>query len=224
MVSLTGIMNKPDDYFLFPFWFIFYMLGLHFAGKVIGSAMSFVQPKRWGSTAYSKRTNVVTYVLELIMTSVLLFVTLINGGSLLVKDHPDTTEAQLKVLQFCLVALSGLYLFELIYRPETNLPLAIHHVITIVMCALMVQIFIDHARVAEGLVQVDGQLVITSSLELSQVLLDVMRVAITISFHAITEQATFIGRSLREIPRQVNHCYHGDPQASACMLMLCALL
>ena len=100
---------------------------------------------------YSKQAKTITYVLELIVTTCVLVATLISGKTLLFDDHPTATHDQLKVLQLCLAAMSTLYGYELIYRPQTSIPLTMHHIITILISALMIKLVMDHSQLHQSL-------------------------------------------------------------------------
>lgn len=122
-----------DDYYLYPIWYIVYMLLFCLAGRAIGLVFSRLYPKAWKEMSYSKRANMVTYVLELIVTTMMLVSVLVDGLSLLFDAHPTTTPSQIRVLILVNAYMTLLYLYELIYRPNTNLPLFIHHVISILI-------------------------------------------------------------------------------------------
>jgi len=156
-------------------------------GSVLGG-------ERWHSMKYSKRANVVVYILEIAITTALLITTMLNGHSLFFDSQPAITEEQLKPLQLCLVILCALYIFELIYRPITNIPLALHHIITLVMCAVMMKSLIDHSVVVVSLSIENGHPVVSHALKMTSPMLNLMRVTIILSLHAITEQPTFLGK------------------------------
>jgi len=196
LITNTALHNRPDDYYLFPFWFIFYLLGLHFAAKAIMACFNYSRRRgQWRAMDNSKRTNVVVYILEIVITSALLVMILTNGHSLLFDSQPTTTNSQLMTLQLCLVLLTALYTFELIYRPITNFPLATHHVVTIILSALMIKLVVDHSVVVVSLkMDEGGHPIVNSSLKIDERIIILMRTALILSFHAITEQPTFIGK------------------------------
>jgi hypothetical protein len=122
-----------------------------------------------------KQRNVVTYVLEILVTTAALILTLVFGSDLLFKGKTgglsDATNGRIGLL-----LIATLYVFELLYRNETGLPLILHHLITILLIVLLVFSNKDDSPSAESRA--------------------FSRFGLLISLHASTEQLTFVGLTL----------------------------
>lgn len=185
---------RPDDYYLFPFWFLFYLLGLHVLARALEALLDRLCPRQWKAMDRSKQANVITYVLELLLTPTMLVISLVEGARLLGLSEGPITQRSLENLEMVLSYLCGLYTFELLYRPATNLPLATHHLVTIILAALMTKITQEDGRVqVVAHLTAQGQVAVTSHLEMIKRFYYPIKVAIVLSFHATTEQPTFIG-------------------------------
>jgi hypothetical protein len=122
-----------------------------------------------------KQRNVVTYVLEILVTTAALILTLVYGSDLLFVGKTgglnDATNGRIGLL-----LIATLYVFELLYRNETGLPLILHHLITILLIVLLVFSNKDDSPSAESRA--------------------FTRFGMLISLHASTEQLTFVGLTL----------------------------
>ena len=185
---------SEDDYNLFPVYFAYYMLSLYVASRIITFAFSRLKRASWSTASPSKRSNVVTYVLEIVVTSILLIITFTLGHSLLFDKYPTTTAQQLTDIELVYVIITALYLFELIYRHNTNLPLVIHHFVTVIFSCLVVEILKHDIRVSIPYTFTPtGVHVEEPQLVPSDALMSGMRLALLMTLHATTEQPTFIG-------------------------------
>lgn len=121
--------------------------------------------------------NVVTYIVETVITTAALILVLAWGSKTLFLGQALSTE-EVKITSYSLVLIATLYTCELLYRVETNLALATHHVVAVGYVIIIQFTFYDSApRVGYP-----------SALELQEY----VRVALLLALHAVTEQPSFI--------------------------------
>mmetsp|Transcript_5655 Transcript_5655/g.11221 ORF Transcript_5655/g.11221 Transcript_5655/m.11221 type:complete len:343 (-) Transcript_5655:281-1309(-) len=77
-----------------------------------------------------RQRNCVTYVLELIYTTIVLILQIVYGWNVVLYGT-DVESVDRKGLSYAAVTLTTLYLFELIYRVRTHWQLMVHHFIAI---------------------------------------------------------------------------------------------
>ncbi|GAQ80091.1 hypothetical protein KFL_000460035 [Klebsormidium nitens] len=118
-----------------------------------------------------KQRNVATYFLEVLVTSAALALTLTYGSDVLLYGRTGSPNVRIGLL-----LIATLYVFELIYRNETGIPLLLHHLITVLLLVLLVFSSKDNAPSAEARI--------------------VQRFGLLISLHASTEQLTFVGLAM----------------------------
>ncbi|GAQ82811.1 hypothetical protein KFL_001250070 [Klebsormidium nitens] len=122
-----------------------------------------------------KQRNVATYLLEILVTSAALVLTLTYDADILFFGRIGTL-ANATNAGIGLLLVATLYVFELIYRNETGFPLMLHHLITIVLVVLLVFSNADNAPSTEARIA--------------------QRFSLLISLHASTEQLTFVGLAM----------------------------
>lgn len=118
-----------------------------------------------------KQRNVVTYFLEVPVTSAALALTLTYGADVVLFECSSPANASIGLL-----LIATLYVFELVYRIETGIPLLIHHVVSVLLLVVLAFSNKDDAPSAEARVN--------------------QRFALLISLHASTEQLTFVGLAM----------------------------
>lgn len=124
-------------------------------------------------TAYNnlpeeKARNVITYVAQFIVTT-LIFAGQVHGAyGILFQMEDHVSEDRLKILNASLVTMSVLYVWELVYRVNIGTPLLIHHIMTIILCQLILATYFDYHTVIY------------------------LRLACVVAFSATTEQMTFV--------------------------------
>eukprot|EP00045_Choanoeca_perplexa_P008905 m.83946 g.83946 ORF g.83946 m.83946 type:complete len:419 (-) comp14667_c0_seq3:85-1341(-) len=142
----------------------------------------------WGLLSLRHQRNLVTYILEIVVTTMMLGVqlsitTLIgNPDSLSLAARANQAERAEKYIFTPLVAL---YVFEMIYRTKLGWELWLHHGITVLLSLLMVQT-----------VRTDGSIY-------------TIRVAYVVVLTATTEQMSFVALAYR-IYRIGTELEHGD--------------
>ena len=119
-----------------------------------------------------KQRNVITYIWQIIVTSIVLGITLAFGSQLLVKDRIGSV-VDYTDLRISFLLITTLYVFELSYRIRTGPSLIAHHLVTILLILLVTFSGYDTAPSIESK--------------------NVQRLGFLLSLHASTEQLTFIG-------------------------------
>ncbi|GAQ88100.1 hypothetical protein KFL_004000030 [Klebsormidium nitens] len=122
-----------------------------------------------------KQRNTATYLLEILVTSAALVLTLAYGGDVLFFGRSGSVAAATNA-RIGLLLIASLYVFELVYRNETGIPLMLHHVVTILLIVLLDFSSKDDAPSAEARA--------------------FQRFGLLVSLHASTEQLTFVGLAM----------------------------
>ena len=115
-----------------------------------------------------KKRNVVTYVLQTVVTTIALALQVHGGKDILFQMEDATTPERLDIMVLALILVGTLYIWELVYREKIGLPLLIHHIVTLLLIQTCVASLLD-----------TGNMIY-------------VRYAILLGFHATTEQPTFV--------------------------------
>lgn len=115
-----------------------------------------------------KRRNVVTYVFQLVATTVALALQLYGSRDILFRGQNVTTAERIDACVLAMTIIVILYLWELCYRISIGVPLMIHHVVTILLIQLGHVSFFDIKDVLY------------------------LRMGVLLSFYATTEQMSFV--------------------------------
>ncbi|KJE93924.1 hypothetical protein CAOG_04641 [Capsaspora owczarzaki ATCC 30864] len=95
----------------------------------------------------SHQHNTCAYQLQIIYTTVCLLLSLIYGVPLILDNqNPHIDVHTLEMCRLNLAILAFLYAYELSYRPQMGLQLAVHHVCTILLCILAVRNYEDERQ------------------------------------------------------------------------------
>ncbi|KAK0189483.1 hypothetical protein F5146DRAFT_1138888 [Armillaria mellea] len=161
-ISLEVIYPTTVAFYSIPTVVYFFLL--YVSGKVSEAVLGHFS-KVFSSLSHEHQRNTVTYVLNTFWTLVALIVQLIALPMLLERY----TVFNIHLLHVATILVSGLYIFELTYRPTMRLSLIIHHVCTllaIIFLQIVLQVTSHPAIAAAGLIWL---------------------------FQATTEQSVFIG-------------------------------
>jgi len=120
--------------------------------------------------------NCVTYIIEIMYTSIVFLLQLKYGFSLMFYGETNTMEEK-KGLSYAAVLLTGLYSFELAYRLQTHWQLAVHHLIAIGVLLVAFYNWFDYPDQA----------------------LPVIRMCCVFVLHASTEQLCFLALLLHRL-------------------------
>lgn len=160
---------SPHQY---PWFCINYFVAMWFSALVVRALLfrtsSLHIDKAFTSLTEDKKRNTVTYVLQLVTTSMALVVQVIGSWEVLFLFQDSTSQTHLDWMVFALQSVAVLYTWELIYREKIGLPLLTHHLVTLLLIQLSTASFFD-----------------TQDLRY-------MRFAILLGFYATTEQTSFI--------------------------------
>ncbi|KAJ3999701.1 hypothetical protein F5050DRAFT_879378 [Lentinula boryana] len=143
---------------------VLYMLILYMMGKATEFLLSRLAA-RYREMSFENRRNTVTYVLDTLVTGVVLVLQLISSPILADKYTFDSVN----MLKASALLISGLYIYELTYRPTMRWPLLIHHFCTIFAIVLILSVL---ARTGHPALIAAGEIWL---------------------FQATTEQTVFIG-------------------------------
>jgi hypothetical protein len=151
----------------------------------------------WRGASFAKlghvvQRNVVTYVLEIVVTSTALGLALLYGGDLLFHNRIGTVE-NFANLRMVLLLVGTLYVFELCYRVRTGVPLTVHHLVTVALQVMLTFSLYDSAPSVEARTA--------------------LRVGLLVSLHACTEQVTFFWVDPLPVAQQIRQPRaQGEPQ------------
>lgn len=115
-----------------------------------------------------KKRNVVTYVVQIIVTSFALILQLYGGKDVLFHMEDATTPGRMNNMILSLSLVSTLYIWELVYREKIGLPLLVHHLVTLLLIQTSAASFLDTWNILY------------------------VRYALLLGFHATTEQSSFV--------------------------------
>jgi hypothetical protein len=83
-----------------------------------------------------KKRNVVTYIMQLLVTT-LAFILQIHGSlDILFRNKDSTSQARFEWMVFSIQSIAVLYVWELCYRMNIGWPLLLHHLVTILLIQL----------------------------------------------------------------------------------------
>lgn len=115
-----------------------------------------------------KKRNVITYVLEITVTTFAVTWQVYGGKDILLRLEDTTTLHHLNWMTMALQAIAILYVWEMVYREKMGWPLLLHHLCTITLIQLSSASFADTGNI------------------------EYIRAALILGFHATTEQTSFV--------------------------------
>lgn len=86
--------------------------------------------------SHSSKRNVITYILELVATTISFFILTIEAPRLITVTDVEKQFDEFLGISAGISLMFYLYIFEIIYKASINIQLAVHHVLTIVMTLL----------------------------------------------------------------------------------------
>jgi hypothetical protein len=168
-LTIYGDIYSPFQY---PWFCINYFIGIWLVVLLVRTVLSRIHffgiDKSFNELSEDKKRNVLTYVMQLIITSMVFVLQVVGSWEILFLFEDSTSQDHLDLLAFAGQSLSVLYVWELIYREKIGLPLLIHHLLTLSVM----------------------QLLTASSSDTSD--LTYLRLLVIFGFYASTEQVTFI--------------------------------
>lgn len=176
----TQIIAPPsppiEDYDLYSFhqypWMALnYFLALWVVAVVAHKALGRYCDS-YKNLAMDKQRNVISYVLQLLITTLVFVVQLYAGRDILFRLNDAPTPATIHWLTYSILMINVLYIWELIYRISIGWPLLLHHLVTILLIQLVTATFFDTHQI------------------------QYLRVALLMGFHATTEQLSFVALAL----------------------------
>jgi hypothetical protein len=160
------------DPFQYAWWTINYILILWAASAFVRHLFQNSLPSQWckefEELDAEKQRNVVTYVMEIVVTTFALAAQLYGGADILFRRDDVTSATHADWMVLSLMSIAILYVWEMVYREKFGWPLLLHH-----LCTLL---FI--------------QLVFASYFQTHQVLY--IRSALALGLYATTEQSSFV--------------------------------
>lgn len=115
-----------------------------------------------------QRRNVVIYIFQLVVTTSALGLQIFGGRDFLFRGEDYTSPERIDACRLAMMLIVALYIWELVYRISIRLPLATHHVMTILFLQLGYGSFIDTMNIVY------------------------LRFGILLSLYATTEQFSFV--------------------------------
>jgi hypothetical protein len=115
-----------------------------------------------------KKRNVITYIIQLLVTTLALILQIYGSLDILFRNKDSTSQARFEWMVFSLQAIAVLYVWELCYRVDIGWPLLVHHLMTILLIQLTTASLFD-----------------TNNIQWT-------RLVILLSFYATTEQLSFV--------------------------------
>jgi hypothetical protein len=160
------------DPFQYAWWTINYFLILWASSAFVRYLFQNSLPSKWraefAELDVEKQRNVVTYVLEIVVTTFALAAQLYGGADVLFRRDEVTSETHADWMLLSLMCIAILYVWEMVYRERFGWPLLLHHLSTL--------LFI--------------QLVVATYFQMHQVLY--IRCALALGLYATTEQLSFV--------------------------------
>jgi hypothetical protein len=87
--------------------------------------------KNFGGLDEAKKRNVITYIMQLLVTTLALILQIYGSWDILFQNKDFTSQARSEWIVFSLQAIAVLYVWELCYRVDIGWPLLVHHLATI---------------------------------------------------------------------------------------------
>jgi hypothetical protein len=87
--------------------------------------------KNFGGLDEAKKRNVITYIMQLLVTTLALILQIYGSWDILFQNKDFTSQARSEWIVFSLQAIAVLYVWELCYRVDIGWPLLVHHLVTI---------------------------------------------------------------------------------------------
>ena len=158
--------------FQYPWFCLNYLIIVWVAASLSSHALSKTRAagigERFLALTDDKRRNVITYVIQLILTSIALVLQVGGSWEILIQFKDTTSQTHLNWMVFAIQTVSVLYVWELVYRLKIGLPLLSHHLITLLLSQLSTASFFDTQDIFY------------------------IRFAILLGFYATTEQLSFL--------------------------------
>jgi len=120
------------------------------------------------SLTENQKRNIVTYVIEIVGTSLALYTQIYGGVDILFRLKNETTRHRVEMTILSLYMVVVIYIWEIIYRFRTGSALLLHHIITLLLIQLCLASFSDTEN------------------------LSILRIGTTLLLHATTEQLSFV--------------------------------
>ncbi|KAJ3835736.1 hypothetical protein EV361DRAFT_550252 [Lentinula raphanica] len=119
----------------YPVPTVIYTLVLYMMAKATEFSL-YVFSEQYRQMSFENKRNTVTYILDTIITLAVLILQIVAAPILASKFTFDNVN----ILKASALLISGLYIFELTYRPSMRWPLLIHHFCTIFAIVLLLSV------------------------------------------------------------------------------------
>jgi hypothetical protein len=122
----------------------------------------------FGGLDEGKKRNVVTYIMQVLVTSLAFILQIYGSLDILFRNEDSTSQTRFQYMVLSIQAIAVLYVWELCYRVNIGWPLLVHHVVTVMLIQLSTASSFDTNDSVE------------------------IRLAILLGFNATTEQVSFV--------------------------------
>ncbi|KXS13382.1 hypothetical protein M427DRAFT_58631 [Gonapodya prolifera JEL478] len=171
LTTAPTLCSLENPTFTSPTWiainYIVFLLVIYVITRLSAVFLKRIDPKRWATFSEEMRVNVISYVVEIILTTAALGCQLAVIRMLDPNYQYNLSEFQIARTAVNLVCL--LYTSELLFRRKLRLTLITHHVVTVGIAIMLVVAFENTFD------------------------LHVTRIGLAFMFQATLEQATFLG-------------------------------
>jgi hypothetical protein len=145
-VPIAALYNLYSP-FQYPWFCLNYFMAVLFFSNVFQKALEHVKFQKIKSTFYilseDKKKNVITYVMQLLMTSMAFVLQIYGSWDVLFRFEDETSQQRLDWMVFAIQTISVLYVWELCYRQKIGWPLLVHHLVTVLLIQLSTASFFD---------------------------------------------------------------------------------
>lgn len=128
--------------FFFGYWLV-----SSICRRVIQSLKILEIGSKFNELEEEKKRNVITYVMELFVTTIAFFLQVIGGVDILFRNEDTTSPEKMDLMVLAMLFIIVLYIWELCYRQTIGWPLLVHHLVSIFCIQTLTATFIQTQEV-----------------------------------------------------------------------------